>query len=144
MRSEPSSTRSTLSLRGGDRFWWTRSGTSPVKPFKKESEERNGKLCIIIKESCTRRPEPRSRSRVKKRRKPFWALTAARDRDEEFYDPARKEDVPGRTKNRLELWEEHRKHPVQRAFIDTKHIELERWGPPHVDADWHACCQAIF
>ena len=32
---------------------------------------------------------------------------------------------------------------MQRAFIDTKHIEFERWGPPQVDADWHASCQAI-
>ena len=33
---------------------------------------------------------------------------------------------------------------VQRAFINTKHIELERWGPPPVDADCHAFCQTIF
>ena len=33
---------------------------------------------------------------------------------------------------------------MQRAFIDTKHVELERWGPPLVDADWHAFCQAIY
>ena len=33
---------------------------------------------------------------------------------------------------------------TQRAFIDTKHIELERWGPPPVDADWHAFCQTIY
>ena len=32
---------------------------------------------------------------------------------------------------------------MQRAFINTKHIELERWGPPPVDADWHAFCQTI-
>ena len=30
-----------------------------------------------------------------------------------------------------------------RTFIDTKRVELERWGPPLVDADWHAFCQAI-
>ena len=33
---------------------------------------------------------------------------------------------------------------MQRAFIDTKYIELERWGPPLVVADWHAFCQAIY
>ena len=27
---------------------------------------------------------------------------------------------------------------TQRAFINTDHIEVERWGPPQVDADWHA------
>ena len=31
-----------------------------------------------------------------------------------------------------------------RTFIDMKHIELERWGPPLVDAHWHAFCQAIY
>ena len=30
-----------------------------------------------------------------------------------------------------------------RAFINTDHIEFERWGPPLVDADWHAFSQAI-
>ena len=25
-----------------------------------------------------------------------------------------------------------------RTIVDTKHIELDRWGPPLVDADWHA------
>ena len=26
---------------------------------------------------------------------------------------------------------------TQRAFINTEHIEFERWGPPLGDADWH-------
>ena len=33
---------------------------------------------------------------------------------------------------------------TQRAFINTDHIELERRGPPLVDADWHAFRQAIY
>ena len=33
---------------------------------------------------------------------------------------------------------------TQRAFINTEHIEFERWGPPLVHADWHAFCQAIY
>ena len=32
---------------------------------------------------------------------------------------------------------------TQRAFINTEHIEFERWEPPLVDSDWHAFCQAI-
>ena len=55
--------------------------------------------------------EPKSRVRVKKA-KALWAMNAARDRDEEFCDLARKEDILGRTKTRLELWEEHLKDPV--------------------------------
>ena len=33
---------------------------------------------------------------------------------------------------------------TQRPFINTDHIEFERWGPPLVDADWHAFFQAIY
>ena len=32
---------------------------------------------------------------------------------------------------------------TQRAFINAGHIEFERWGPPLVDVDSHAFCQAI-
>ena len=28
--------------------------------------------------------------------------------------------------------------------MDTNHIELREVGPPHVDADWRAFCQAIY
>ena len=31
---------------------------------------------------------------------------------------------------------------VANLHRSTKHIELERWGPPVVDAGWHASCQA--
>ena len=42
----------------------------------------------------------------------LWAIKAAWDRCEECYDPARKEDILGRTKTRLDLWEEHLKNPI--------------------------------
>ena len=48
--------------------------------------------------------------------KALWALKAAKDRKEEFYEPAREEDISRRNQTRLELWEEHLKHP-----IGTKH-----------------------
>ena len=31
-----------------------------------------------------------------------------------------------------------------RTFIDTTDAGDNRWGPPLVDEDWHAICQAIF
>ena len=31
---------------------------------------------------------------------------------------------------------------TQRAVINTDHVDFEGWGPPQVDADWHAFCQA--
>ena len=32
----------------------------------------------------------------------------------------------------------------QRAFTNTEYTEFERWGPPLVDVDWHAFCQAMY
>ena len=33
---------------------------------------------------------------------------------------------------------------TQKSCINVDHIVKERWGPPLVDADWHAFCQAIY
>ena len=33
---------------------------------------------------------------------------------------------------------------MQRSFINTAKVEAGRWGPPLVDEDWHAVCQAIY
>ena len=40
------------------------------------------------------------------------AKKAAKDRREEFYDPAREDNILGRNEPRLELWEEHLKDPT--------------------------------
>ena len=44
--------------------------------------------------------------------KALWAMKAAKDRRKEFCDPARKENILGWNKTRLELWEEHLKDPI--------------------------------
>ena len=44
--------------------------------------------------------------------KVLWTMRAAKDRKEEFYDPAREEDISKRNKTRLELWEVHLKDPI--------------------------------
>ena len=31
-----------------------------------------------------------------------------------------------------------------KALVNVDHIEQERWGPPLVDADWYASCQALY
>ena len=46
-----------------------------------------------------------------------WTMKAAKDREEEFYDLARK-DILGKT--RLELWEEHLKDPIRALDKDLK------------------------
>ena len=33
---------------------------------------------------------------------------------------------------------------TSKALINVDHIEQERLGPPLVDADWYAFCQALF
>ena len=40
-----------------------------------------------------------------------WAMIAAKDRKEEFYDPARKDNILRRNTTRLQLWEEDLKDP---------------------------------
>ena len=32
----------------------------------------------------------------------------------------------------------------QKSCINVDHTAEDRWGPPLVDADWHAFCQAIY
>ena len=33
---------------------------------------------------------------------------------------------------------------TSKAYIDANHIKAKRWGPPLVDADWSAFCQALY
>ena len=42
----------------------------------------------------------------------LWAMRASKHRREEFYDPARKDNILRRKQTRLELWEEHHKDPI--------------------------------
>ena len=57
--------------------------------------------------------------------KALWALKAAKDRKEEFYDPAPEEDVSRRNKTRLELWEEHLKDPIVALDKALKCVESQ-------------------
>ena len=50
--------------------------------------------------------------RVKKKAKALWAMKAAKDREEDFHDPAREENILGRKQTRQELWKEHLKDPI--------------------------------
>ena len=49
--------------------------------------------------------------------KALWKMKAAKDRGEDFYDPERKENILGRNKTLLELWEEHLKDPMASSFF---------------------------
>ena len=57
--------------------------------------------------------------------KALWAMKAAKDRKEYFYDPARKDDILRRNKTRLELWEEHLKDPIVALDKALKCVESQ-------------------
>ena len=97
--SGPLSTQSTLNSRGGGRRWLMLTGMSSAKQQStQELKGKHGKCCIWPSES--------------QKAKALWAMKAAWDRGEEFYDPARKEDILGRTITRLNLCEELLKDPL--------------------------------
>ena len=60
------------------------------------------------------------------RAKTFWAMMAAKDRKEDFFDPVRKDKILGRSQTRQELWREHLKDPI--AALDEA---LKCWENPY-------------
>ena len=50
-------------------------------------------------------------------------MKAAKDRREDFYDPDRKDNILGRNRTRLELWEEHLKDPIVALDKALKYVE---------------------
>ena len=52
------------------------------------------------------------KSNESQKAKALWKMKAARDGGDDFYDPERKDNILGRSKTRLELWEEHLKDPT--------------------------------
>ena len=57
--------------------------------------------------------------------KALWAMKAAKDSKEEFYDPAREEDISKRNKTRVELREEHLKDPIAALDMALKCVESQ-------------------
>ena len=60
---------------------------------------------VLSKAVGVRKPQETQKAKA------LWAMKAAKDRKEEFYDPAREEDISKRKKTRLEFWEEHLNYP---------------------------------
>ena len=60
--------------------------------------------------------------------KALWAMKAAKDRRDEFYDSARKEHIWGRKQTRLELWEEHLKDTIIALDKALKCVENQCQG----------------
>ena len=57
--------------------------------------------------------------------KALWAMQAAKDRKEEFCDPAREDNILGRNRTLLELWEEHLKDPIAALDKALKCVESQ-------------------
>ena len=55
-------------------------------------------------------------------------MKAVKDRREEFYDPERKNNILGRHKTRLELWEEHLKDLIVALDKALKCVESSCWA----------------
>ena len=60
--------------------------------------------------------------------KALWAMKSAKDRRDEFYDSARKENILGRKQTRLELWGEHLKDPIIALDKALKCVENQYQG----------------
>ena len=89
----------TLTNNFGDRTWWTKTGTLFAKQLMKKVSGRSKKKEVRVK-----------------RAKAFWAMTAAKDRSEDFFDPACKDHILGRNQTRQELRREHLKDPAEEAL----------------------------
>ena len=74
-------------------------------------KEKTGKNCTILQRSEQGSGELRSHMKPKKA-KVLWKMKAAKDSGEEYHDPDRKDNILGRNKTRLELWEERLKDPI--------------------------------
>ena len=60
----------------------------------------------ISKAAGVKKPNESQKARA------LWRMKVARDSGEVFYDPERKDNILGRSKTRLELWEEHLKEQI--------------------------------
>ena len=92
----------TLRRTGGDRLWLTLIGMPAASG--------RGRLYDNYKEvsRAARVKKPNESQKAKA----LWEMKAARDGGDDFYDPERKDKILGRSKTRLELWEEHLKDPI--------------------------------
>ena len=57
------------------------------------------------------------------RAKALWAMKATKDREEDFNDPAGKDDILGRNQIRQELWKEHLKDLIEALDKVLKYSE---------------------
>ena len=86
---------------------------------EKTWEEMYDSYKVMSRAVGVKKPQEAQKAKV------LWAMKAARDRKEEFYDPAREEDISKRNKTRLELWEERLKDPTAALDKALKCVESQ-------------------
>ena len=74
---------------------------------------------ILLKAFGVKKPQEAQKAEA------LWAMKAAKDRKEEFYDLAREEDISRRNKTRLELCEEHLEDPIAALGKALKCVESQ-------------------
>ena len=57
----------------------------------------------------------------------LWKMKTDKDAGEEYYDPSRKDNILGRNKTRLALWEEYLKDPIVALNKALKCMEILCW-----------------
>ena len=83
-------------------------GTPLAKQCMKALKEVGGKSCIISKAAGAKNASESQRAKA------LQVMKAAKDREEEdFYDPARKDNLLGINQTRQGLWKEHFKDPIE-------------------------------
>ena len=76
-----------------------RTGMPSAKEFTKELKGKNGKSCTVIYREMSRTTGAKKTPSESQKAKALWARKATKDRSEECYDPARKENIFGKNKN---------------------------------------------
>ena len=84
-------------------------------PFAKQSAKE-----LKAADGEVRQPNERQKAKA------LWKMMAARDSGEDFYDPERTDNILGRNRTRLELWEEHLKDPIVALDHALKCVEGSR------------------
>ena len=98
------------------------TGTPSVRRCTKASKEKIGESFFDAQKEMSRAVGVKKPQEAQKA-EALWKKKAAKDAGEEYYDPAREDNILGRNKTRLTLWEEHIKDPIVALDKAVKCVE---------------------
>ena len=114
---------------------WSRTGTPSAGPFSRRSRDQNGRPCITISRSCTKRSNVRNLEKTR-RPKALWSLKQAKDKGIDFYDLGSVQKIQTRPLSKVGSPATHLKSPTA-ALPDVLRRKMEQDGhrpPPQVEA----------